>query len=430
MKIVLIGAGSGSFGRGQIADILHCQELNARDVTLALVDTNGAALATMTGVAKRMAEHTGSDIAIEATTDRSEALPGADFVVTAVTVRRMELWEQDFRVPLSYGFRHVLGENGGPGAMFHALRNLEIMMPICRDVEALCPTARLLNFTNPEARILHAIRTLTEVDGYGFCHGVFGAIDTLATYLDRPVEQLDTVSAGMNHFYCILKCVDRDSGEDLLPAAIAKAAEETTGHLQLFRQFARVYDLFLFPSDDHIGEYVSFAHEFCGTQWPYGLERRKLSPADPVWPDVLAEYVAGDRPADDPAVVAGSGESVVPIICDIELGRASDRPAVNVLNDAGYIENLPTDSVVEVPCRTDGDGIHPVSVGSIPRPIEAFLRPQMEIIRLVTEAYRTQNRKLLLQALLLDPLVDSLTGAEKMLDQMLDLQSEFLPSFS
>ena len=32
--------------------------------------------------------------------------------------------------------------------------------------------------------------------------------------------------------------------------------------------------------------------------------------------------------------------------------------------------------------------------------------------------------------LLLDPLVDSLTGAEKMLDQMLDLQSEFLPSFS
>ena len=429
MKIVLIGAGSDSFGRGQIADILQCEDLAGRNVTLSLVDTNEAALTKMHRVAERMAEHVGSDIRLEATTDRREALPGADFVITAVTARRWELWEQDFRVPLSYGFKHVLGENGGPGAMFHALRNLQLVLPICHDVEELAPTARLLNFTNPEARILHAIRTLTNVDAYGFCHGVFSAIDTLAGYLDRPAEQLEIVSAGMNHFYAILKCVDRDSGEDLLPQALARATEETSGHLQLFRHFAEAFDMFVFPSDDHIGEYVSFAHEFCGTQWPYGLEKRKLAATDPARPDVLAEYADGKRPADDPAVLAPSGESVTPIICDIELGRQREHPAVNVLNDAGYIDNLPRDDVVEVPCRVDGDGIHAVKVGSIPRALETFLRPQFEIIRLVTEAYRTGDRKHLLQALLLDPIVDSARQAEKMLDQMLELQSEFLPSF-
>ena len=37
---------------------------------------------------------------------------------------------------------------------------------------------------------------------------------------------------------------------------------------------------------------------------------------------------------------------------------------------------------------------------------------------------------LLLQALLLDPCVNNLTAAEKMLDEMLELQSDFLPEFS
>ena len=429
MKIVLIGAGSESFGRGQIADILQSKDLPGHDVTLSLVDTNDAALTKMHRVAQRMAEHVGSNVTLQATTDRCDALPGADFVVTAVTVRRYELWEQDFRIPLSYGFKHVLGENGGPGAMFHALRNLQLVLPICHDVEKLAPKARLLNFTNPEARILHAIRTLTDVDAYGFCHGVFGAIDTLASYLDRPAEQLDIVSAGMNHFYAILKCVDRETGEDLLPQAIKRAAEETGGHLQLFRHFAEAFGLFVFPSDDHIGEYVSYAHEYCGTQWPYGLEKRQLAATDPVRPDVLAEYADGKRPADDPAVLAPSGESVTPIICDLVLGRENRHPAVNVLNDVGYIDNLPRDGVVEVPCRVDGDGIHAVAVGSIPRALETFLRPQFEIIRLVTEAYRTGDRKLLLQALLLDPIVDSAVRAEQMLDNMLRLQAAFLPTF-
>jgi alpha-galactosidase/6-phospho-beta-glucosidase family protein len=44
MQIVLIGAGSASLGRGQIVDLLHCQELKGREVTLTLVDTDAKAL--------------------------------------------------------------------------------------------------------------------------------------------------------------------------------------------------------------------------------------------------------------------------------------------------------------------------------------------------------------------------------------------------
>ena len=84
--------------------------------------------------------------------DKSQALPGADYVVVAVARKRYPLWEQDFRVPFAYGLQHTYGENGGPGAAFHALRNFQIVIPICRDVEEICPNAWVLNFTNPEAR--------------------------------------------------------------------------------------------------------------------------------------------------------------------------------------------------------------------------------------------------------------------------------------
>ncbi len=38
IKVVLIGVGSNSFGRGTMADILSSEELNEIDMTLSLVD--------------------------------------------------------------------------------------------------------------------------------------------------------------------------------------------------------------------------------------------------------------------------------------------------------------------------------------------------------------------------------------------------------
>jgi alpha-galactosidase/6-phospho-beta-glucosidase family protein len=86
--------------------------------------------------------------------------------------------------------------------------------------------------------------------------------------------------------------------------------------------------------------------------------------------------------------------------------------------------------VVEVPAYCDGRGVHPVAVGEISEPHAAYIRTQLTIQRLTTEAYRTRSKNLLLQALLLDPAVNSILQAERLLDEMLDLQQAFLPEFS
>jgi len=430
-KIVLIGAGSHSFGLCQVMDILRSEELKGRGFTLSLVDTDTAALETMTKLAERIKAYTKTDASIESTTDRPKALRGATYVVTAVARKRYPLWEQDFRVPLSYGFRHCLGENGGPGAVFHALRSLELIMPICRDIETICPDALLLNFTNPEARVLHAILHLTKVKAAGICHGVFGAIRKISECLNRPAEEFEVTSAGMNPFFCVLRVMDKKTGKDLLPQVLDVVKNEPAKHGQkLFQKIAQIFDIITYPSDNHIGEYLPFGAEFEGIKWRYGQECRKViaanEAAEPNW---IEPYASGEKPIDE-SFFRASGEITVPIICDIELNRGSFREAVNVLNTERYIENLPTGAAIEIPARVDAKGIHPIKVGTIPETFAAYMRTQFAIHNLITEAYRTRSKRLLLQALLLDPNVNSVVSAEAMLDEMLALQSEFLPVFS
>ena len=92
MKIVLIGAGSRSFGFKQVMDVLLCRELRGRGVTFSLVDEDAARLETMMRVARRARVAAETDIAVEGHIQRRDALPGADYVIISVARRRMELW--------------------------------------------------------------------------------------------------------------------------------------------------------------------------------------------------------------------------------------------------------------------------------------------------------------------------------------------------
>lgn len=429
MKIVIIGAGSRSFGRGQVADMLQAKDLNRRDTVLCLVDSDAEALERMMKVAQRIREHVKSDIRLEGATDYREALPGAKYVIIAVARKRYELWEQDFRIPLSYGFRHCTGENGGPGALFHALRSFELVIPICRAVEKVCPDAFVMNFTNPEARVLHAVSHLTRAKAAGFCHGFYGAHNAISRYLNQPPEQLEITSAGLNHFYCVLSVKEKSTGRERLSDVIRLAAADSSAE-PLFRKIAQLFGVFTFPSDNHIGEYLAYGSEFHGIKWLYGLESRKIPAGTVQKPLPVDEYAKGLRPIDDPQILSLSGELTVPIISDIEFNRNRLHAAVNVINRDGYIDNLPRSCAVEVPGMVNAGGIHPQHVGAIPEIFAVYSRTQYAIHELLTEAYRTSSKRLLLQALLLDPMVNSITGAEKMLDEMLELQKEYLPSFA
>jgi alpha-galactosidase len=452
IKIVLIGAGSKEFSRRLIHDLVLDDQLpQATQIDVSLVDINSKSLQTMLGYANRCVEVTGSPIRFSATEDREEALPGADFVLLSVAIGRMDLWEQDFRIPLSFGMRHIYGENGGPGALFHALRNYTLIFPILRDIERLCPEAYLLNFTNPEARVLTAILKLTNITAIGLCHGFHSFHRLASKVLKRPLEELDLRTAGMNHFYTYYHIAERSSGKNLIP----EFEQNMSAHLDMLEPLVRflweTFGVIGYGSDLHIGEYIGYAHEFTGMRWEFGIENRKvLQTSEPVtsWTafeawrrkiDVGAllasnilqvdnEYLNGERMPDQQVLVK-SGELAIPVIGDIVLDRKILRESVNVLNTEGYIENLARDGCIEVPAVVDAKGIHPEFVGSLPEGFAAQIRLQHAIQKLLVEAYEQKSKKLLLQALLLDPVVDSAVNAKKFLEYMLTIQADYLSEF-
>ena len=432
VKIVLIGAASASFGPRTVIDVFANKDLRKLDVDFTLVDLDEPNLAAVHAFARMVGEHTKSNIRLSYTTNRLEALPGADYVITSVARRRNALWALDFRIPLALGFRHILGENGGPGAAFHTLRSFELMVPIAKDIQRLAPRAYLLNFTNPESRVCLAVTTLTKVRCVGLCHGVMGSINKVAAVLGRKYEDLKVTVGGINHFHWLVKIEDAKTGEDLYPALRQRTAEKPDLFTPLVRKLWDVLGLLPFPVDNHIGEYLQFAHEFCGAKLHWGrawdpveLAAKPGPPASAL--ERLAPYLEGKTPVDE-KLVRPSGEISVPIICDIALDRRRREPAVNVPNANGAVANLPREAIVEVAALVDRKGIHPEKVGPLPLAIAEFCRRQTAIQEILVEAYRTGSRKLLLQALLLDPIVDSVAKAEQLIDDMIRLQGDFLPT--
>ena len=118
-----------------------------------------------------------------------------------------------------------------------------------------------------------------------------------------------------------------------------------------------------------------------------------------------------------------------PIIAAIESHTLHRMPAVNLLN-AGIIANLPPGVFVEAPAVVDGSGIHPLCIGDLPRPLAAFCRRDVDQMELIVEAAVQGDRNLILQAMLLDPVVDSVRVAERVLAEMMQAQAAYLPQFA
>jgi alpha-galactosidase len=433
-KIVIIGAASASFGPAMIADAVLTPGLQGS--TLTLVDVDGPRLATVAAYARQVNRATGAGLLIEHTTDREEALPGAEFVIISIAVRRNELWKLDFSIPLKHGIRQVLGENGGPGGLSHALRNIPIVLDIARDVERLAPDALVMSFTNPESRICLALTRYTDLKVVGLCHGIGMGYQSLSRITGIPADDLIGVAAGLNHFSWFLD-IRRSTGEDLYPLLREKEAEFDPGYLPLTRKLFRAFGLYPHPSDDHIGEYLPYAWEYCGLEG-YDFDRAERW-RETAWRH-LTEVARGERPVPLPEELGGSaeerledphlrlhrsGELAFPIIHSVLENSHDFIEAVNIPN-RGLVEGLPDWAVVEVPAVAGADGVRGIQVGSLPRGITALLNTQVHVQDLVVEAAVHGSRELALQALLEDPVVGSVEAAEKTLDELLAVHAPYL----
>jgi alpha-galactosidase len=417
-KIVFIGAGSMSFGLSMFKDLFSTHELVGS--TLSLVDINRENLDRMEQLARRMNEQAGTGYKIETSTDRRQMLPGAGFVVNSVVIERNRLWKLDFEVPKKYGIRHTLGENGGPGGLFFTLRTIPLILDIVRDMEELCPAAVFINFSNPESRIILALGRYSGIRSVGLCHGIFMAQHDIAKILGMQKDQVVVKGAGLNHFQWMVEVKHKETGEDLYPILREKEKSYDPGFMPVTRRLFRAFGKYPSCSDDHLGEYIPYGWE--GGEEGYDYDGDELARVDM---RIRIEAINRGKDAVPAELFQPSGERGVAVISGI-LNNKKSTIESGVVYNQGAIQNLPADLAVEVPVMLDHQGIHPVSMGALPDGIAKLLNMQASCQQLSVDAAVHGSKELAMQALLIDPVINSSSAAEKILEELWQYNKPFI----
>ncbi|GAK51363.1 putative alpha-galactosidase [Candidatus Moduliflexus flocculans] len=438
-KIVLIGAGSATFGYAVLGDIFKSTVLPGAEIVLH--DIHAEKLRGVEAVVRQYLEQRNLPYTLSATTSRENALQQANFCIISIEVgNRFELWEQDWRIPQQFGNKQVYGENGGPGGLFHSLRIIPPILDICADIERICPQAHVFNLSNPMSRICLAVkRKFPNLSFTGLCHEIATLPDILSNSLGVPFDALETKSGGLNHFTILLEAKYKATGKDAYPDIRQKVPayletlpelsdllreqrrqtqEKATfkGHRwadrRLIREVLNTFGYLPITTDSHFGEYI---------QWAQSVVDHKGILDFYNW---YKEWSFTHAPEIRPEGTDGH-ERVIPIIEGIITDSHHEELAVNVLND-GLIDNLPRDIVIEGPAMIDKDGVHGIPLGMFPKGIAGLLNNQAAAHDLTAEAALQGSRALALQALLVDPVVDHFAAAEQMLNLIIEMQQRYL----
>jgi alpha-galactosidase len=417
-KIVFIGAGSTSFGLSLFQDIFSNCDLSGS--TLTLVDSEAESLDRMMRLARLLNDKSGAILRIEGTSDRRAALDGAGFVVNAAAIARNRLWKLDFEIPKRLGIRHTLGENGGPGGLFFTMRTLPLIFDFVRDIEEVCPHAWFLNYSNPEGRIILALAKYSKVRAVGLCHGIFMAQDDVATILGLPEDDVDVWASGLNHFQCLLHIRHRRTGEDLYPRLRELERGYDPSFMPLTRRLFRAFGYWLSCSDDHLGEYLPYGWEAGEHGHDFEADEHERKTLRTAIDEVLAGH--SEPPGDwrEP-----SGERGVDVITAV-LRNAKRLIESGVVVNRGAIPNLPADVAVEVPFVADAAGLHPVSLGPLPVAIAGLMAMQASVQQLAVDAAVYASKELALQALLIDPVINSSVAAEQLLEELWKVNQPYI----
>ncbi len=434
IKIVLIGAGSTEFTPGLLADLVASPDLS--DAEVALVDIDPWAVETVTRLAQRLADERGVGLRVTGTTNRREALPGADFVTTTIAVGGVRGWETDVRIPEKYGVTQTVGDSVGPGGVFRALRHVPEIVAIAKDMEELCPDAWLFNYTNPMSAIVRGVQKTTSIRCVGLCHGVLHTREVIARDLGYRTEDVNVIFAGVNHLCWLLDV--RHEGIDVYPrfrefltSGLANPPDDTAGDPYDAFQYVSawltsLYGLFPSPGDRHVAEFFPWFLRPDGERLKYGTQSgldmtNDIFATKDTTREQLRAQADGIEPLDPELLEeAREGERLIHIIDAIVHDRILPELAVNVRND-GLIENLPPWAIVEVPGLISGFGVRGISVGELPEGIAGILRQRIYQQELTVDAALSGDRQLAVQALLADPLMANLSieAAEAMLDEVM-----------
>ena len=433
-KIAFIGAGSVQFTTAVVKDLTTYPAFDRAEICL--MDINSYRLGEITRCVERIKRDMESNIVITATTSREEALTGADAVICTVFNGDVDIWRHEIEIPMKYGVNINVGDTRSVSGIFRALRNIPLMLDICRDVERICPRAVMLNYTNPMVMLCKAMQTYTRVDVTGLCHSVQGTSKMLAEWAGVDYKDVDYTCVGINHMAFFTKL--RAGDTDLYPILAQKIeTPEYYNKEKVRNEIFKTFGYYVTESSGHNSEYTPWfrkrpdlVRRYCdptGANWnpgeyAYSLKLRQ----DPDRFDKLVKTFM------DTPLVKERGQEYAANILNARLGDGTPfRFNANVLNN-GSVENLPYDACVEIPVTATREGYTRNFQGKLPTSVAPLVAYTAGIENLTVEAFEKKSKKLVYQAVSMDPLcsaVLSLQEVRDMCDEIFAANGEYLADY-
>ena len=442
-KIVIIGAGSLFFGRQAIWAANNLSGL--KGCTLSLVDNDPEHLDKITRLAELATASSNSGTKNESFSDYRDALPGADFVVLSFSKRNTHYRRIDCQVSEKYGIRMCSGDTLGPGGLFRAMREFPTILEVARAVESICPNAWLINYVNPSAVMGIGLMRHSRAKTFALCdthHMPKKKRSYLELIGEDPalIDSFDMRIAGVNHFTWMLKA--KFNGKDIMPrirdAYLAESkGEKDEGYAKArFNNFitAQLADIFgAIPTcTGHTKEYVPYYQGRSAVMEPiprlsvFDCDERERRTAA-MWQDVN-DYISGRKPMTE--FHSGSqSDHATDIIHTMVVndGRTYfiNRPNSDCTDGNGRaVTNLPADAFLELECQLDHNGPRPFPVGEFPLGLRSQQLTILDIHELTIEAIMKRDRNLLVRALAMDPLVNSIATAKSVIDELFKAEKE------
>lgn len=434
IKIVTIGGGSSYTPELVEGFIKRYDILPVKELCLVDIPEGKEKLETVGALAMRMVEKAGVPMKIILSYNRQEALKNADFVTTQMRIGRLPARIKDERIPISHGM--IGQETNGAGGMFKAFRTIPVILDIVRDIEKICPDAWLINFTNPAGMVTEAILRYTNFKKtIGLCNVPVNMVSGFAKMLGVEEDEVTMEIQGINHFiFATDVFVNGESRFDELLHKYAYLKEEDTIQMKNFVSLpyspSFIKGLNAIPCPYH--NYYFYTKEQLieeQIQYQKGTVRGEVVSQTE---EELFELYSHKELAEKPQQLAMRGgakysDAACNLIASI-YNNTGDIQYVDVRNN-GAIADLPADSAVEVACRITSDGPKPIATGELKLPISGYVHMMKTFERLVCEAAVTGNRDLAVTALNMNPLCQSDSDANQVVDELIEAHKEFLPQF-
>lgn len=436
VKITIIGGGSRQWAIGMLKD-LTLQDKFVPEVCL--YDINHFAAIENQSVAERVfAINHAEGFSCTVEHDIGPALDNADFVVISIEPGIIQCREGDLMLPDAYGILQTVGDTTGPGGIMRARRAIPLFMDFAKEIEAHCPKAWVINYTNPMTLCTAALyKAFPQIKAVGCCHEVFHTQTFLAEKckdwygVEITRRDLNTDVSGVNHFTFMPKA--EWNGHDLIartkewiasdPSVFADRTEIATQRRDngkwfdsekvVALTFLRDFDVLGAAGDRHLSEFVPFyltseeeilQRGFVRTPYSYRVseDAKKHSKVF----------------TDEELVAKKSDEEGVEIMLAL-LGEKTLHTNINIVNH-GQVEYLPEGRIVESMSDISKDSVVPVTAMRLPEKVEHLEQIVSDEQAMVLEAVANDDLDLLFQAFKKDPLMklDDET-AKELFDKML-----------